>query len=110
MGKPSVVTVGGHRYDIKYRFGEVAYEDEDGEMQLSLGFVKLMLGRIEVATGRAASQMAETLLHEIVHAISYDRNIGLEERQVDQVAAGLMDVMQNNKHIFGTHFVDRFKE
>jgi hypothetical protein len=64
------------------------------------GTIDLRGGTIRVvAVGSPDSIVAETLLHEILHGISFNRDIGLSESQVDQVAAGLMALFVDNPEL-----------
>lgn len=107
MARPDTVKIGAHNYRIECR--DMVYDrDED---QRYLGRITYQDGEIliDADAKRSPSQIAETFLHEVVHGISNDRDLELDERQVDQVAAGLLAVMVDNPDIFGVNFVDRWQ-
>lgn len=107
-GLPTSVKIGAHRYEINYQDSLIVDPDD---YRVLVGQVIHSAGEIKVQTGkRQSSQIAETLLHEIVHGIDLDRRLELDERQVNQVAAGLLAVMVDNPEIFGEHFSEVFKK
>lgn len=88
--RPVMVKVGAHHFTIVYEHPIVFQGDQlNGQFDPPSALIK-------VDDQRPASMMAETLLHEVVHAIASDRRLGLEEHQVDQVAAGLAAVFADN--------------
>lgn len=42
------------------------------------------------------SQRRSTLLHEVVHAVAAERDISLNEHEVDQLSNGLLQVLVDN--------------
>lgn len=54
---------------------------------------------ISIATKLHEQRQRETFMHEIIHAISCDRRLDLEEHKVDQIAAGLVDVLLRNQDV-----------
>lgn len=106
MAKPKQVRIGAHRHRINYRDGITT---DDG--QSLTGRISFTNGDIDLHArgGEAPMRMAETFLHEAVHGISWDRAIGLDERQTDQVASGLFQLIVDNPKIFGTTFLEQWK-
>lgn len=49
--------------------------------------------------------VTETYLHEIMHHISFNRDLGLTEQQVYSLSSGLFEVLRNNN----LNFADRSK-
>ena len=47
-------------------------------------------------------QLHIAMLHELLHGIAFDRDlkIGEDERQIDQLATGLYQVIVENPHLF----------
>ena len=43
------------------------------------------------------STVAETFLHEILHQVAQLYGINLKEREINQIAAGLLQVIRDNK-------------
>lgn len=105
-GKPETVKVGAHRYAVEY--DDLIYDRD--EQQEYLGRVAYQTMKIQIKSGRAPSQMAETFLHEVVHAISNDRRLNMDEHQVDQMAAGMLAVLVDNPDVFGARYFERFAE
>jgi uncharacterized protein YpuA (DUF1002 family) len=64
--------------------------------QDSLGECNDVLQRILVKSGQKPDQLMDTILHEVVHAVDYQMHLGLTERQVHAVAAGLTAVFLDN--------------
>lgn len=62
----------------------------------SLGECNDVLQRILVKAGQRPDQLMDTTLHEIVHAIDYQMHLGMTERQVHAIAAGLTAVFLDN--------------
>lgn len=82
LGKPYVVT----------------YEDLSG--QGNLGLCHNPEHEIDIHEGQPPIEEADTLLHEVMHAIFYQMGIGLsykqEEHVVRRLATGLTAVFQDN--------------
>jgi len=62
----------------------------------SLGECNDVLQRILVKSDQKPDQLMDTILHEVVHAIDYQMHLGMTERQVHAVAAGLTAVFLDN--------------
>lgn len=75
-----------------YSFQVVDKVDEED----SLGECHDVLQRILVRSGQKPDQLMDTILHEVVHAIDYQMHLGMTERQVHAVAAGLTAVFLDN--------------
>ncbi|MCI0529407.1 MAG: SprT-like domain-containing protein, partial [Nitrospira sp.] len=43
---------------------------------------------IQIARNQAPAQLRDTLLHEVIHALSFELHLDLEERQVHVLASG----------------------
>jgi hypothetical protein len=56
---------------------------------------------IHVKEGQAPDQEADTLLHEIIHALSYTVSLDLEEAQVHSLSAVLLAVFRDNPGLAG---------
>ena len=55
--------------------------------------------RIEISGEIGHGMRIQTFLHELIHAISWERAIDLKERQVDQLANGLLAFLVDNELI-----------
>ena len=75
------MTILGKRYKIKYLDAE--------SIQGSFGSIQRQHGLILINKDTTADQQAETLLHEVIHAVDEELLIGLEEADVARLAVGL---------------------
>jgi Zn-dependent peptidase ImmA (M78 family) len=71
----------GKRYKIKYL--------DDDTMQSGYGSMQRAHGIILINKDTTEDQQAETLLHEVIHAVDEELKIGLEENDVARLAVGL---------------------
>jgi hypothetical protein len=63
------------------------------------GLCRAASQRIELSAEIGEGLRIQTFLHEIIHAISFERAIDLKERQVDQLANGLLAFLVDNELI-----------
>lgn len=93
---PAVIRIGNHPYRVKASKGPI-----DGRSEGNL------LGRstyrdslIEVDVTTSASQVRDTLLHEVLHSVLYEAPHGLnhakEERVVQALTGTLLGVLRSN--------------
>lgn len=54
---------------------------------------------IQIARNQAPAQLRDTLLHEVIHALSFELHLELEERQVHVLASGLLDTLRRNPEL-----------
>lgn len=106
MTKPSTVKIGAHRYTVSYH--DVLYDS--GKDKTYLGQCDDDNCEIHIMHGRAESQVAETFMHEVMHAICLDRDIALVDHDVDQIAVGMLAVMVDNPDLFGDTFLKRWQD
>lgn len=85
---PKKLKIGGHIYKVKLVDPEEIGED-CGECDRSLGIIK-------INNSMPSSQLYETLLHEVIHAI----HATLREEEVDMLSALLYQVIKDNKLVF----------
>lgn len=92
---PKIIQIGGHTYSVELK--PVYGLDK---MAVNCGLHCAEYSTIEVATigeigiPRSNSRLNQLLWHEIIHAISYVFNSNLSEEQTDQVAQGLLQVLE----------------
>lgn len=83
----------GRRFRVSYK------DDLDG----NLGFCEPHRCKIEIENGQHPVEEADTVLHEVLHAVFYLMDVGLppdaEEFVVRKVATGLMQVFQDNPRL-----------
>jgi hypothetical protein len=110
MSRIGSVKIGAHRYRVLYR-KDIANSDNFTRA----GQCDYMATEISVSTHtpngktRSPSQVGETIIHEIVHAVGNDRHLDLSEHEVDQLGAGLHAAIVDNPKLFGTHFIEQWK-
>lgn len=79
----------GKKYAI--HFVEKVNDKED-----LLGICDDQKQEIKIALYQPKDAMKDTLLHEIIHAVDYQMQLGLKERQVHCLAAGIVAVFLDN--------------
>ncbi|MGI0012932.1 MAG: hypothetical protein ACREBU_05745 [Nitrososphaera sp.] len=52
--------------------------------------------RLDLSPDQTLESMQDTLLHEVLHALSNELRLELEEGQVQRLAVGLLDVLWHN--------------
>jgi hypothetical protein len=85
MDIPTRIKIGAHWYKILF----VPQVDEEG----SFGEVSDADCEIRILASLTPSQMEETLIHEILHALGPS----LEEHEVDRLGFGLHQVLVDNQ-------------
>lgn len=90
MKRPEKIRLLGKRWNVKY--GQLDRDD--------LGECDLEKQSITVKDGLELEQEQSTLLHECIHAISDSLGLGLSEKQVMGLEAGLFDLNSSNPRIF----------
>ena len=90
--RPRKLRIMGREYTVKY-------EDDLGV----LGLCSPDECRIEIEDGQPPVEEADTVIHEVLHAIHFLMDIGLshkrEEEVVRKMATGLMQVFADNPHL-----------
>lgn len=94
---PPKITIGGHNYKITLVDGA----EVDGiQSDRHVGSCSQTVGQFEIATRtkigghKTLEFINTTLLHEIVHAISDIYVVEMKEEQVEQIAQGLLQVLE----------------
>lgn len=88
------VKVGSSIYKIFKKSGLVT-EDGTG----ALGKARHLEGRILLSKGYNIARTYKVFWHELIHCIECERGLDLEEREVDQVALGLVELLQDNPQL-----------
>lgn len=91
MKIPETVRVGGLLIDVVVIPGITMLEDG------RYGVYREASQRIELSGAIGHGLMVQTFIHEIIHAICFDRALSLKEREVDQIANGLVAFMVDNE-------------
>jgi hypothetical protein len=63
------------------------------------GWMKLDKQQIWVRILEAKEQVQDTMLHEIIHAVDESLSLGMREKQVFALAAGLLAVLKDNPNL-----------
>ncbi|ATS93376.1 hypothetical protein HOS41_gp15 [Ralstonia phage DU_RP_I] len=83
----------GRKFRVSYK------DDLDGD----LGYCEPTKCKIEIENGQHPVEEADTVLHEVLHAVFYLMDIGLsaeeEEHVVRKVVTGLTQVFQDNPRL-----------
>jgi len=88
---PNVVTVCGIDYEIIVQ-PFIAHNNET-----AYGMCHEETCTIEVREGMPLQRLKEVLLHEVLHAVSNETNIDLNENQVHNLAIQILDVLRRNE-------------
>lgn len=67
--------------------------DDFGKMNPNTNIIRLN-------KNKCPSQIASTLLHEIIEALDMNLGLGLEHKQIVGLEAGLYQVLKDNKLVF----------
>lgn len=93
LGDVTEVHVGNRLFHVR--------EVDDGSIADSLGEVLFTLGRIDLAPNQTPDCLADTLLHEVIHAIDFvygATGTYLTEEQVVRVTGGLLTVLNDPRN------------
>ena len=78
--------------------------------QMELGMCDNKNQIIHLATDQTPIEAADTLLHEVIHAIDFLVGLDLSEHQVRHLAATLLGVLQDNPEIAEWLIADKTQE
>lgn len=78
---------------------EVRYVADSPLRTELIGNVDLMKGVITTRNDVSADHITENLLHECLHALDYDQQYDLTERQVHAIAAGILGLLRDNPEL-----------
>lgn len=95
MQIPKRVKIGPYSYTVEFPHNFKEHEDCRGDINYSLNRVRID-DRCEEGYFLTAARVWQTFAHEMVHAILDHAQIGLDEQQVDRVAAIALDIFINN--------------
>nr|DAK86611.1 MAG TPA: peptidase [Caudoviricetes sp.] len=68
----------------------------EGDAEL-FGQIQYIPQRILLNEQTSHTQKCETLIHEVIHALDNVYNIGLEEKQVEQLGVAIYNFIEDNK-------------
>lgn len=91
MKRPTKLRLLGKNWTIRY--GSTKNKDEMGECLSETQ-------AITIKEGLKPEQERSTVLHECLHAIDFSLGLGLTERQVMGLEAGLYDLCNSNPQFF----------
>ncbi len=84
---------------LTYKVQEVPEEILGDEV---IGHESFRTGTISILMTLQPAFKLETLWHELMHIVTEQHNINLNESQIDALANGVMGVIQDNPEILGT--------
>lgn len=91
MRYPNRLFIAGHWYKVTLK---KSLKDENG--QDLEGQVDNAKNMIRIVRGLCKSRKKEVLLHEAVHAISYNLNLNLTEKQVEALGREILVFIREN--------------
>jgi len=99
MHVPKSIKVGASNFKVRLVPDE--WEDQKDKGSFFLGQMRYGNQEIDVALrseGKALPEasIADTFLHEVIHAVSRTYGIGLTENQTGGLAGGLLQVIRDN--------------
>jgi len=89
--------VGKDKVDILGVDFKIAYKNIEERDNPNMGIVDTKLGIIYLSTQMPDDIAEETLLHEIIHAISDKLHLELSEKKVTALSSGLYAVFKSNQ-------------
>ena len=93
MHIPDTIKILGYDYNIDY-------EDSFNEGHEEMGRCCAPKQQITINEKLHDEQQASTLLHEIIEALNYHMEIGLEHNAIMNLEAGLYQVIKDNELVF----------
>jgi len=94
MSIPVRVKVGPFWYDVETKTHIASNDGEILQGQIHNGELKIV-----ISEAFPFIRQRETFLHELLHAISCERTLDLDEHTVDQMSSGLTQVLTDNPNI-----------
>jgi hypothetical protein len=91
MNIPERLRILGKSFEVM-----VLSPEQDTEVN---GWMKLDKQQIWVRILEAKEQVQDTMLHEIIHAVDESLSLGMREKQVFALAAGLLAVLKDNPNL-----------
>lgn len=97
MELPKIFQVGTHKLQI-----ETAGEEENKKLKEDgyIGRHYLDTNRIVVRPDMPKERILDTIVHEIIHAVTHNYGIELEEKEVITLTTALMCAMRDNKSFY----------
>jgi hypothetical protein len=95
MGKAKYPPIPSHIRITSKRSYEVVHID-DFKNPEQLGEARQGPAQIVIKRGQSPKEEFSTALHEVIHAVDFENNIGLTETQVLKLERGLLRVLKLN--------------
>ena len=89
---PAHIKVLGKKFKVK----DLTSENDEGFEDCE-GYMDYRSQEIAVRTDVGLGYSQDTLLHEVIHAVEESLDLRFTEKQVFQLAAGLLGVLKENK-------------
>lgn len=93
MKIPNEIKIGG----IEYKVELIDENIDDIHNAEFIGRVLFKEQKIKILNSYPVEKKFKTLLHEIIHILSEDLKIGIEEENICRLEAGLFQVLKDNK-------------
>ena len=97
MRIPKSVKVAGHNYRVEYPY---VFRKQDLAAEANHDKGRIRVSDRSKFGKKSQSEIDETFLHEIIHAVScryLPRSLELRESQVSQLSQGLYQVLRDNR-------------
>lgn len=89
MKIPDKIKVGGHWIDIKYR-------SDDEDAYSAAGSNRSCANLMVLSKTNRGSKQESILFHEIIHELSWQHDLELNERQISSLGEGFYQVLVDN--------------
>ena len=86
---PPEIKIGINRYQVTFKPHLNVDEHRTGS-------VNFRTGLIEIEPAMMESVRVVSLLHELIHAISYSYSLSFDDADIDRLAEGLAELLVNN--------------
>lgn len=87
------------KVDILGKSYKVVHTDDENILEGREGELRFREQVIYVRKALHPQTAQETLLHEIIHGLDFQMDLGLDESQVERLANGLRAVLTKNKNV-----------
>ena len=104
ISRPEAVRLMGRTFLINYVRGSVLADDTD------FGHIDFYSQLINISDNLTPVEEADTVLHELIHAIDLSMGLEMSEHQVHHLATGLIALFQDNPEVALYLAEDKFEK
>lgn len=98
---PSSVKILGKRYSVQVVLaGHEGLKAHPDDEEPGVGCCHPDKQEIYIESGQHIDQLADCLLHEILHGIEHGSNIECDEDEIRALASGILAVLRDNPRLF----------